>query len=46
MPNILTVHFRPQQISLRTLVEEVKGLGYKDAYYAPENDKTDIRVTL
>lgn len=46
LPNVLIVHFRPNQISLRTLVEEVKGLGYKEAHYAPEGDKTDIRVTL
>lgn len=46
LPNVLIVHFRPNQISLRTLVDEVKGLGYKEAHYAPESDKTDIRVTL
>lgn len=46
LPNVLIVHFRPNQISLRTLVDEVKGLGYKEAHYAPEGDKTDIRVTL
>jgi hypothetical protein len=32
-PNILTIHFRPHQINLRNLVDEVKGLGYKDAFY-------------
>jgi hypothetical protein len=32
-PNILTIHIRPHQINLRNLVDEVKGLGYKDAFY-------------
>lgn len=46
VPNMLTVHYRPAQISLRSLIEQVKGLGFKEAHYAPESDKTDIRVTL
>lgn len=44
--NILTIHFRPDQIALRTLVEEVKGMGYKDAFYQAESEKADIRVVL
>ena len=46
LPNMLTVHFRPNQISLRSLVDEMKGLGFKDAYYVPDSGKADIRVTL
>ena len=45
-PNILTIHFRPTQINLRNLVDEVRGLGYKDAYYFAESEKADIRVVL
>jgi hypothetical protein len=46
LPHVLVLHYRADVISLRSLVEEVRGLGYKEAHYLHESDKTDIRVTL
>lgn len=45
-PNVLVVHYRADVVTLRSLVEEVRGLGYQEAHYLHESDKTDIRVTL
>jgi P-type Cu+ transporter len=45
-PNILTVHFRTEQMSLRSLADEVRALGYKEAHYVSENDKQDFRDVL